>query len=186
MKNIKKRAVIICLVTAAALGVSSLAYAFFSSTGQGTGSATTGSSTPFVVASTADTLGDLVPNSTIGSGVKDTISYSVNNPSTGSEKLSSVVISIGNTTGTSPSTTETNWTAASGSNPACNSSDFSVGAQAVGDGTTAASGAYTVSPSVDLAAGATYNGTFTLQMVDNSANQNSCEGVTVPLYISAS
>ena len=45
---------------------------------------------------------------------------------------------------------------------------------------------YTVSPNVDLAAGVAYNGTFTLQMIDNSANQDSCEGVTVPMYIAAS
>jgi hypothetical protein len=110
----------------------------------------------------------------------------VTNPSTGNERLTSVVISVGGTTGASPNATETNWTATTGANPACNSSDFSVGGQAVGDGATAGSGAYTVSPATTLAPGGVYNGSFTLQMIDNGANQNSCASVTVPIFISAS
>ena len=180
----RKKLTFLAVLTVLVLGVDGVAIAYFLSTGQGTGSATTGSATPFVVASTPDTAGDLVPNATIGTGVIDTISYTVNNPSAGNQMLSSVVISIGNSTGSSPSATETNWT--TGASPTCNSSDFSVGGQAIGDGATAGSGAYTASPNVDLAPGATYHGTVTLQMIDNNANQNSCEGVTVPLFIAAS
>ena len=186
MQLSKKKAVVGAGVAILGLAVSGVALAYFTSTGQGTGSATPGSSSPFVVSSPADAAGDLVPNTTIGTGVKDTVSYTVTNPSAGNEKLSTVVISVGNSTGTSPAATETNWTATSGSNPACNSTAFSVGGQAIGDGATAGSGAYTVSPNVDLAPGGVFNGTFTLQMIDNNANQNSCQGVTVPLFISAS
>ena len=70
-------------------------------------------------------------------------------------------------------------------NPACTSASFSVGGQAVGDGATAGLGAYTVRPATTLAPGGVYNGTFTLQMIDNGANQNNCAGATVPLFISA-
>jgi hypothetical protein len=168
------------------VAIAGVAYAYFTSKGQGAGSATTGSSSPFTVASTADTLGDLVPVATIGTGIKDTVNYTVTNPSAGSLRLTSVVISVGGSTGTSPNTTETNWTATTTPFPACTSASFSVGGQPVGDGATAGSGAYTVSPAVTLAAGGVYNGSFTLQMIDNLANQNSCQGVTVPIYISAS
>jgi hypothetical protein len=184
VRSKRRKTVFISVLAAVLLSASGVAVAYFTSTGQGTGTATTGSATPFIVSSTADVAGDLVPNNTIGTGVLDTIAYTVTNPSTGSERLASVVISIGNSTGTSPATTETNWT--TGASPTCNSSDFSVGAQAVGDGTTAGSGAFTVTPNADLAAGAVYHGTFTLQMIDNGANQNSCEGVAVPVYLAAS
>jgi hypothetical protein len=180
------RKVIVIVAIVAGVAIAGVAYAYFTNVGQGSGSATTGSASPFTVASAADTAGDLVPVPTIGSGVKDTISYTVTNPSAGTERLNAVVISVGGSTGTSPSATETNWTSTAGANPACNSSDFSVGGQAVGDGVTAGSGAYTVSPAATLAPGGVYSGTFTLQMIDNGANQDSCEGLTVPLFISAS
>lgn len=179
-----KKIVVASALALGVAGVASAAWAYFTSTGQGTASATTGSASPFTVSSTSDTLGDLVPNASIGSGVIDTISYTVTNGASGSQMLSNVTVSVGGSSGTSPTMTETNWT--TGSAPTCNSSDFSVGGQAVGDGVTAGSGAYTAHPDVSLASGAAYHGTFTLQMVDNGANQDSCEGVTVPLFISAS
>lgn len=186
MHSSRKKSIVSTAIVIAILSAAVAAYAYFTNTGQGTGSATTGAASPFVVSSTADAAGDLVPVAAIGSGVEDTVSYTVTNPSAGAVKLSTVAISIGTSTGTSPSLVEGNWSATAGSYPACNSSDFSVGGQAVGNGTTAGSGVYTVSPNVDLAAGAVYNGTFTLQMIDNNANQDSCESVTVPLYIAAS
>jgi hypothetical protein len=181
-----KKSKIVALSSALVLVASAAAYAYFTSTGQGSGSATGGSSSPFTVSSTADVAADLVPNTTIGTGVIDTVNYTVTNPSSGNEELANVVISIGNTTGTSPSTTETNWTHTVASNPACNSASYSVGAQSPGDGVTAGSGSYTVHPNVDLTPGQVYSGSVTLQMIDNSANQNSCQGATVPLYIAAS
>jgi hypothetical protein len=183
-KRIRKLILIVAVVGGVA--VAGVAYAYFTSKGQGTGSAATGTAPPFTVSSTADVAADLVPNTTIGTGTKDTIAYTVTNSSTGNERLTSVVISVGGSTGSSPNATETNWTATSGANPACNSASFSVGGQAVGDGATAGSGAYTVSPATTLAPSGVYNGTFTLQMIDNGANQNSCAGVTVPMFISAS
>ena len=171
---------------ALALAISGAAYAYFTATAQGTGSAVSGSNTPFTVSSTADVAADLVPNTTIGTGVVDTINYTVTNPSAGNQLLATVVVSVGNSSGSSPSATESNWTRVSGANPACNSASYSVGAQAVGDGSTAGSGAYTIHPNIDMTPGQVYNGTVTLQLIDNSANQNSCSGATVPLFISAS
>lgn len=186
MRNKSVRKLILVAALVGGVAVAGVAYAYFTNKGQGTGSATTGAGSPFTVASTADVAGDLVPVTTIGTGTKDTINYTVTNPSTGNERLTTVVISVGGTTGASPNATETNWTATTGANPACDSSDFSVGGQAVGDGATAGSGAYTASPATTLAPGGVYNGSFTLQMIDNGANQNSCASATVPIFISAS
>ncbi len=174
------------VATALVLGLSAAAYAYFTSSGQGTGSAVVGSATTFTVSSTADVLADLVPNTAIGTGIIDTINYTVTNPSAGNQNLANVVISIGTSSGTSPNTTEGNWTRTVAANPACNSASFSVGGQAVGDGVTAGSGSFTVHPGVDLTPGQVYSGSVTLQLIDNSANQNSCQGATVPLYIAAS
>ncbi len=176
----------ISIATTVVLGLSVAAYAYFSSTGQGQTTAVVGTTSPFTVSGTADVAADLVPNTAIGTGVIDTVNYTVTNPSSGNEQLSTVVISIGTSSGTSPSTTESNWTHTVGANPACNSASYSVGGQSPGDGVTAGSGAYTVHPNVDLTPGQIYSGTVTLQMIDNSGNQNSCEGASVPLYISAS
>ncbi len=181
-----KKTAVVSVASVAVLGISGVAYAYFTSTGQGTGSATTGTSTAFTVSAPAVTSGDLVPSSTIGTGVKDTVSYTVTNPSAGNQYLSSVVISVGSSTGTSPSLVETNWTKTVGANPACSSHDFSVGGSAVGDGITAGSGSFTIHPNVDLTPGQVYSGTVTLQMIDNSANQDSCQAATVPLFIAAS
>jgi hypothetical protein len=174
------------VTTALVLGLSGAAYAYFTSSGQGTGSAVVGSSSTFTVSSTADVAADLVPNTTIGTGVIDTVSYTVTNPSSGNQNLANVVISIGTSSGTSPNTTEGNWTRTVAANPACTSASFSVGGQAVGDGVTAGSGSFTVHPNVDLTPGQVYSGSVTLQLIDNSGNQNSCQGATVPLYLAAS
>ena len=120
-KPIRKLIVVAALV--AGVAVAGVAYAYFTSKGQGTGSATTGTAPPFTVASTADVAGDLVPMATIGTGTKDTIAYTVTNPSSGNQRLTTVVISVGGSTGSSPNATETNWTA-TGANPACNSASL--------------------------------------------------------------
>lgn len=195
-----KKVAAIGLAAGLALGMAGAAFAFFTSTGTGTGSATTGSASQYTVSSTADTSGDLVPNdgiltaTTAGKGVVDTVSFTVKNNSAGSESLNQIVVSVGTATGTAPNQTEGNWTAgtASTGEAVCGSNDFSVGGAAEGDGVTAGSGAFTINHSVDptlpddLAGGATYSGSVTLQMVDNSLNQDNCEGVTVPLFLSAS
>ena len=68
----------------------------------------------------------------------------------------------------------------SGTKPACTANDFSVGGQAVGSNWTDNSLAG------DYVAGASKTGSVTVQMIDNDANQDNCQGVTVPLYMSAS
>ena len=183
----KKRIAVVGVSVAMTAALSGVAFAYFDSTGQGTGSALTGTNTTWAVSAPADSSGDLVPNTTIGTGVIDTINYTVTNNSAGNQELNQVVISIGTSSGTSPSALEGNWTA--GSSPTCNSSDFSVGGQAVGDGVTAGSGSFTQTlggAANDMAPNAVYHGSVTLQMIDNGASQDSCKSASVPLFISAS
>ena len=61
---------------------------------------------------------------------------------------------------------------ASTSNLGCTAGDFAVGTTVITYG--------------DVAAGATVNGTFTLQMKDTGVDQNACQGVTVNLKVDAS
>jgi hypothetical protein len=66
--------------------------------------------------------------------------------------------------------------------PACTASDFSVGGEAVGAShtDTALAGTFTSGQSKPT-------GSVTVEMIDNGANQDNCQGLTnVPLYFSAS
>lgn len=133
-----------------------LAYAYWSSTGTGSGSASTGTGSSFVVASTDPTGGPLSPG-----GPSETVAFTVTNPSTGSQNLTSVVVSVANTTGTA-------WTAVTG----CSALDYTVGTPVI--------------TYAQIASGAVANGTVTITMNNLPSNQDACKLVTVPLYIVAS
>jgi hypothetical protein len=63
--------------------------------------------------------------------------------------------------------------------PACTASDFSINGLPVGT-----AGVYTVSDLLPI--GGTFSSSFNIQMIDNGANQDSCEGGSVPLTVLAS
>src|SRR5437899_124546 len=109
-RKFSKKQIVIGGAAALAIAVGGgAAYAYWSSSGTGGGTATTGSSTDFVVTVDSVSLADLTP----GSGTY-TITFHVNNPASGPEKLASAVASV---TGTHD-----------GSGPVlgCSSSDFTV------------------------------------------------------------
>ncbi|GAA2002158.1 hypothetical protein JL107_01775 [Nakamurella flavida] len=135
-----------------------VAYAYWSSTGTGSGAAETGSAPAFVVASDPATGDPLTPG-----GPAQSVAFSVTNPSTGVLNLASVLVTVANADGTT-------WTA--GPTGACSAADYSVGTPAI-----------TYGP---IAAGAAANGSVTIAMVNRSANQDECKNVTVPLYFAAS
>jgi hypothetical protein len=111
----------------------------------------------------------------IGGANVESNAYTVNNPSAGNQKLNQVVIKIATSTGGV-------WSSqANLSKPPCTASDFSVGGQAVGSAWT------DTSQAGDLAAGQTVASSVTVELIDNNANQDNCQGLTnVPLYYSAS
>jgi len=116
----------------------------------------------------------LLPDPAIGTGNIQTKTYQVTNPSSGSQSLNQVVVSIANGNGSARSAQ------ANAGKPACTEASFSVGGQPVGQSWT------DTSLSGDYKAGASQSGTATVQMIDNGANQDNCQGVTVPLYFQAS
>lgn len=89
------------VVVAAGTGA---AYAYWSSTGTGHGSATTGTSSNFVVTVDQITAGDLTPG-----GATDTVGFSVNNPGSGVQNLAAAVATVAST-----------------SDPGCTAADFAV------------------------------------------------------------
>jgi hypothetical protein len=133
-----------------------MAYAYWSSTGDAAGSATTGTSTAFVVTTLPATGAPLTPG-----GPAQSVAFTVANPSTGSQNLSSVVATVANSDG-SP------WTAVTG----CSAADYSVGTPDIVLG--------------QIAPGGSVAGTVAVSMNNLSSNQDACKGVTVLLYIVAS
>jgi hypothetical protein len=173
-RRFTKKRVALVVAPLAALALAGGAYAYFSSTGTGTGSASVGKATAFTVAQTATKGGPLYPdsagaNGAVGNGanvVTDT--YTVTNPSAGSQNLNQVVVSIATANGAA-------W-----SSGKCTASDFSVEGQPVGQSwaDTRAAG--------DMTAGSSKSENVTVEMIDSAQNQDDCQGVTVPLYFSAS
>lgn len=157
----KKRAVVMAVIGSLALGAG--AYAYFTTTGSGTGTATSGEPTLFTISSDAPTGGLLTPG-----GPVDTVAYRVTNPSTGNQMLTKVAVSIAGSDGAV-------WKPAGG----CTAADFSVGGADAGAAYDDLENAGNTPPS------AIRNNTVTIQMVNAARDQNDCQGVTVPLYFSA-
>ncbi|WP_436498604.1 hypothetical protein [Actinokineospora sp. HUAS TT18] len=151
----RRTTVIIATVATVVVG-GGIAYAYWSSTGYGSGSATTGTSSAFVVSSSPPTGAALTPG-----GPTQTMSFTVTNPSSGSQTLANVAISVANTDGTA-------WTAVEG----CSALDYAVGVPTIAYGPIAPSGMVT--------------GTVTIGMNNLDSNQDACQGITAPLYIVAS
>jgi hypothetical protein len=174
--SFKKKLVVGAAAAAVIAGTSIGAFAYFTSSGTGSGSATVGSATAWTVGETGTpTGGPLYPDASIGGSNVQTDSYTVTNGGSGSQNLTNVVIKVAKGDG-SP------WSSqADGSKPACTASDFSVGGQAVGSAwtDTALAGDFTAGQSKST-------GSVTVEMIDNGANQDNCQGVIVPLYFFAS
>jgi hypothetical protein len=174
-----KKVAAIGLAAGLVLGAAGAAFAYFTSTGSGTGSATVGSSANWTVGETGSPSGGpLYPDPAIGGANVQTDTYTVTNNDTGSQYLTSVQVSVANADGTAWSS-QTNPLL-----PACTAADFSVGSAAVGTTWTDTSlaGTYTASGTP----GDTASSTVTVELIDNHANQDNCEGLTVPLYFYAS
>ena len=175
MRRFSRKRFLGALSVIAVLAAAGAAIAYFTSTGTGTGTATVGSATNWTVGETGSPSGGpIYPDAAIGTGHIQTDSYTVTNGGSGSQNLTKVVISVANSDGST-------WSAqADSGKPACTAHDFSVGDQAVGNGWT------DTSLHGDYTAGSSQTGSVTVQMIDNGANQDNCQGVTVPLYFSAS
>jgi len=162
MKMNKKTTAI--LATGLLLASAGGAYAYWTTTGSGTGSATTGTTSLFTIVNAATTGSALSPN-----GPTQTATFNVHNPGSGSQFVSSVVVSVANSDG-SP------WTSVTG----CSASDFSLNTGSVG-------AAATLLPAENLATGAdSTQQSVTIRLIDSGSPQNGCKSVTVPLHYSVS
>ena len=167
----KKRIVAVALSGAVILGAGGIAAAYFTSTGNGSGSGSVGNATKFVVSSSTSG-GPLYPGA---AGSDQTVTVHIQNAGSGYQELNSFTISVANSDGsawTSP------VTAFPSENP-CSQADFALGGQAT-------AGSYTVLPADDLAPSAIYTTTVNLHMLDTGVPQDNCQGVAPPLYITAS
>jgi hypothetical protein len=175
-KHFTKKRVVLLAVAALAIGLGTGAFAYFTSTGTGTGSATVGSASNWTVGQTGVTSGGpLYPDAAIGGANVQTNSYHVKNNNAGSQYLAQVDIKVANSDGSA-------WSSQTDSGkPACTKGDFSVDGSAVGTTHTDTALAGTFTAGQDKT-----TGSVTVEMIDNGANQDNCQGVTVPLYFSAS
>ncbi len=186
----KKRTWVLVVLGAVIAAVASMgAYAYWTSTGTGQGSATTGTDTKWQVTSDAAT----VANALTPGGPSETVTYRVKNNSTGNQALFEVNFQIAISSNADPSSTPSAWSSQGDSGkPACDKNDFELSA----DGSTWAP-AGTAIDDTELAGNVgpgvtTADGTVQIRMVNklpatNAANnQDNCKSVTVPLFLNAS
>jgi hypothetical protein len=143
------------VIVASGAGV---AFAYWTSTGHGAGTATTGTASNWTI--TTDNLqapnGPLTPG-----GPSETIDVHVHNPSTGHQQLNTLSVVVAESDGTP-------WVSWS----TCRAADYTVTVPAVPANT-------------DLAGGATYDTVATISMNNLPSNQNGCFNAPVPLYFTA-
>jgi hypothetical protein len=153
----RKRVAIIVTSAVLVAGGAGAAFAYWAAQGTGAGTAATGKETAFTISTVADTTsGALTPG-----GPTQTISFTITNPSTGAQKVSSVAASVASSDGKA-------WTAVTG----CSAADYTVGTPSITYG--------------QIAPGGTLSGTVTIQMNNLTSNQDACKSASVPLYLAAS
>lgn len=173
MSIIKRRKKTVLSLAALAVLIAGGAYAYFTATGSGSGSATVGSASLLTVTGTSA--------STLYPGTSSTVSFTVNNPSSGHQRLGTISLSgIHACTGAGSS-----WNGSSCSNGGTEQTtceDYDSGA-----GTHDFSMANVVA-NQDLPPGnnQTVTATGTLTMNDLSSSQNSCQGANLSLTFTAS
>lgn len=108
------------------------------------------------------TVGALSSNVLSPGGPTQTVSFTVNNPGTGVQKINAVAVTVADADGTL-------WDSGAG----CSYADFAITANTL--------------VATELLPGDSADGTVTLQMVNRpNVNQNGCKGVEVPLHFAAS
>jgi len=163
MKRRGRRAAVLLVTGVIALAASMAGYAYWTSTGTSSGSASVGTTTPWEVTVAAASGPALSPG-----GAAQSFDYTVTNTGSVDQRLTSVSVSVATSGGSA-------WTSGS-----CSAADFSVNGAAAGT-------PYVDTQLADLYGPSGYEtGTVQVSMVATNTNQNDCKGVTVPLYFAAS
>jgi hypothetical protein len=153
MSLITKRRAVVALGCAAVLALAAGAYAYFTTTGSGTGTATVGSSSPVTLHATVGS--NLYPGSSA------TVSFTVDNPSSGSQRVGTISLS----SITVDAAHSTCSTVITGGTP-----DFTMPAVAVNKVFGTGNG-QTVTP------------TGSLTMNETGVSQDACQGATLTLHL---
>ena len=148
----RRRTALVAAVAAVAIGGGIGAYAYWTATGTGQGTATTGAAENFRIFASDPEGAPLTPG-----GPTQTVAFRVQNPATGTQRLSNISVYIANPDGSQ-------WTAVEG----CSAADYTVGAVTV--------------PYGDIAGGDEVDGSVSISMINTATNQDACQGATVPLY----
>jgi hypothetical protein len=161
-KLMKKKRVFVGL-SVVVLAIAGAAFAYFTSSGTGTGNATVGKSTAFVVTVDPASGPALLP----GSGT-DTLAYHVENTSAGSQQVTTITAAL-----TVDGSGDVYNTVTKASALGCKASWFTVGNL---PGTL---------PDI-LASKATHSGSATVALNENGENENACQNVAPQLTVEAS
>ncbi len=155
MNWLKRRPVVSTVAVIGSLAIAAAAFAYFTSSGSGTATATVGSSSNLALHGTIE--------SSLYPGSSSTVTFSVDNPSSGSEHLGTISLSsITPDAGHSACST-----VISGGNP-----DFTMAP-------------VTVNQTIPSGNGKAITQTGTLTMNDTGINQDACQGATLTLHLSS-
>lgn len=153
MTWISRKRALLALGCVFALAAAGAAFAYFSTTGSGTGTATVGSSSALTLHATV--------SSSLYPGVSSPVSFTVDNPSSGSQRVGTISLS----SITADAGHSTCSTVITGGNP-----DFTMPAVTVNH-TFASGNGQTVTP------------TGTLTMNETGVSQDACQGATLTLHL---
>ena len=150
-----KRSIVIVVAAVLGLGLAGVAVAYWTSTGTGDGTATTGTADGFDVTTDAP-VGELAPG-----GPDQTVAFTVSNPGTKAQYLTSVTVTIAEADGTP-------WVPAGN----CLAADYHATVT-------------TPAPTGDIAAQGSVAGVITVELDNTPVNQDDCQGQDVPLHLVA-
>lgn len=171
MTFIKRRKRVTTLAAALALVVAGAAYAYFSASGSGTGTATVGTSSALTLHGTSA--------STLYPGVSSTVSFTVDNPSSGHQQLGTIhLASVKACVGAGSS-----WNGSSCSNSGTEATTCESVETGSSDGNTANFWMADVVSNQDFGngSGQSVTATGTLKMNDLSTSQDACKNANLTL-----
>ncbi|OLF05657.1 hypothetical protein [Actinophytocola xanthii] len=151
----RRAAIVLSAVVLLAFGAG-VAYAYWSATGIGAGSATSASSSAFTVSSGTPTGGPLTPG-----GAQSSVPFTVSNLGSGEQRLTKVTVTVAESDGST-------WNSVGG----CSAADYTVGTPLITYG--------------NIPGGGSVSGTVSVAMNNLPTNQDGCKNATVPLYFVAS
>lgn len=176
----KRRLLVFGVPTVIALGIAGAAYAYFTTSGSGTGSASVGTNTAMTIQGT--TTGTLYP------GTSESVSFTVSNPSPGHQQLGTITLSdiracVG--TGSSWSGTYSGGSCSNSGTEATSCEDFSAAAS---NPTTTDFWMAPIAENQDVAGNSNdvaVTNPGTLYMNDLDSSQDACENANLTLFLTS-